>query len=77
MLNNCYYLYLHLSGKPPHSGANGTQVSANRGHHARVNIPLEVREHPLKLMLEEAGLPIPTTEIGYQEWRQSFQSKHP
>ena len=33
MLNNCYYLYLHLSGKPPHSGANGTQVSANRGHH--------------------------------------------
>lgn len=66
------------------SGCNGRLVlemimaiHESQKRKARVNIPLEVREHPLKLMLEEAGLPIPTTEIGYQEWRQSFQSKHP
>ncbi|MBC8233765.1 Gfo/Idh/MocA family oxidoreductase [bacterium] len=66
------------------SGRNGRLVlemimaiHESQRRKARVNIPLEVREHPLKLMLEEAGLPIPTTEIGYQEWRQSFQSKHP
>ena len=63
------------------SGRNGRLVlemimaiHESQRRKARVNIPLEVREHPLKLMLEEAGLPTPTTEIGYQEWRQSFQS---
>lgn len=35
-------------------------VHESQRRKARVNIPLEVREHPLKLMLEGAGLPMPT-----------------
>jgi len=61
------------------SGRNGRMViemimavHESQKRKSRVAIPLEVRQHPLKLMLEEAGLPIPTKEIGYQEWRQSF-----
>ena len=35
-------------------------VHESQRRKARVNIPLAEREHPLKLMLEEAGLPMPT-----------------
>ena len=42
---------------------------------ARISLPLEVRQHPLKLMLEEAGLPMPAQEYNYQEWIQRMQAK--
>ena len=50
-------------------------IHESQRHKARVRIPLAVRTHPLKLMLEEAGLPIPTKEISYQEWVQSTQAE--